>query len=467
MAINFNHINRFIMIVLLCLTVLQHASAQNPIASRQSAAQIAMKVDEYMNAAAKVDGFSGSILVALDGQPTFSKGFGMANIELNVPNTPQTVFRLASLTKQFTALAIMTLQERGKLNTSDSICKYLSDCPAAWQPITVRHLLTHTSGISNYTNFPDYAKTVLLPVTHESFIGRFRDKPLEFAPGEKFNYSNSGYYLLGVIVERTSGKSYEDFLQENIFTPLGMKNTGFDSHSRIIKNRAAGYEGQGEAIRNAQYIDMSNGFGTGSIISTTEDLLLWDTALYTEKLLSRKSLDEMFTPFKDFSPTKHYAYGLWLEKQSDRQAISHGGGATGFVNYMMRFPSERVAIIVLSNTRGPSERIAKDLSAVVFGAEYKVPQERKTIHVVAKTLDKYVGQYQLSPEAVMTITNENGKLMRQFPGQAKNELFAESETEFFLKTGNLKFIFVKDAEGNVINLTVNNNGRILTAKKIK
>jgi len=459
----------------LLLVVLQNSfviaiSAQTQTAQSTpiAAQQIAAKVDEYMNAAVRAEGFSGSILVARDGSHIISKGYGLANIELNVPNTPQTIFRLASLTKQFTALAIMMLQERGKLKTGDSVCKYLDACPAAWQPVTIRHLLTHTSGIPNYTSFPDFAQTSMLPATHESFIGRVKDKPLDFAPGEKFNYNNTGYYLLGVVVERAAGKSYEDFLQENIFTPLGMKNTGFDSPARIIKNRAAGYEGQGERIHNASYIDMSNGYASGAIVSTTEDLLLWDKALYTEKLLSRKSFEEMFTPFKDLSPTKNYAYAWWLEKQSDRQAISHSGHINGFSTYLMRYPAERVTVIVLSNNRGaPSERVAKDLSAVVFGAAYKIPQERKVIAVPSAVLEKYVGQYQLRPNFIITMSLDDGKLMMQPNNPQKVEMFATSETDFFLKAGNARFTFVKDAQGLVTGLIFHLNGQDTTAPRIK
>lgn len=470
-----NSIKRSLGFRLLLVVLLQHSfvisiAAQSPAAaaSAPTVQQVAAKVDEYMNAAVKAEGFTGSILVARDGSPLASKGYGFANVELNVPNTPQTVFRLASLTKQFTAVAIMMLQERGKLNTGDPVCKYLDNCPATWQPVTIRHLLTHTSGIPNYTSFPDFAKTAMSPATHESFIGRVKDKPLDFAPGEKFNYNNTGYYLLGVVVERAAGKSYEDFVQENIFSPLGMKNTGFDHPRRIIKNRAAGYEGQEEMVYNAPYIDMSNGYSAGFIVSTTEDLLLWDKALYTDKLVSRKSLDEMLTPFKDLSPGKNYAYALWLEKQSDRQAVSHSGHINGFSTYMMRYPAERVTVIVLSNNRGaPSERIAKDLSAVVFGAAYKIPQERKVIAVSSAVLEKYVGQYQLRPNFIITMSVENGKLMMQPNRPEKVEMFATSETEFFVKAGSAQFKFVRDAQGNVNGLVFHRNGQETTAPKIK
>ncbi len=376
MRINFIRINRFVTLAALCLFSVQFALAQNPDAP--SAQQIAAKVDEYLNAAVKFNHFSGSVLVARDGQPVISKGYGMANYELNVPNTPQTVFRIGSITKQFTAMAIMMLQERGKLNVNDPICKYLENCPAAWQPVTIRHLLTNTSGILSYTDLPDTQKVSVQPSTFAELVNLFRDKPLEFTPGEKFAYSNSGYYLLGLIIEKTSGKPYAEFLRENVFTPLGMKNSGYDDSHTLLPNRANGYEWAGKTFVNANYIDMGFAYSAGALYSTTGDLLLWDKALYTEKLVSRKSLDEMFTPFREMVRDGWggyaYAYGWFIGKQSGRQVSRHDGGIKGFSTDIIRFPSERVTVIVLNNNQTVIPyRVANDLSAIVFGAPYKLP----------------------------------------------------------------------------------------------
>lgn len=460
----FNAVNRLAAFIGLCLLFASYVPAQNSVASPPTAQQIAAKVDEYMNAAVRVDGFSGSILVARDGQPVVSKGYGMANVELDVPNTPQTVFRLGSVTKQFTAMAIMLLQERGKLNVNDPACKYLTDCPTSWQPMTVKNLLTHTAGVPNYTSFPDFAKTAVLPTTNAAMIAQLRDKPLEFAPGEKYAYSNSGYYLLGAIIERASGKSYADFLQENIFTPLGMKQTGYDSPLRIIKNRAAGYARQGGEIVNAAYMDMTIPYAAGALDSTTGDLLLWDQMLYTEKLVSRKTLDEIFTPFKS-----GYGYGWSIGKKFDRQEISHGGGIYGFATEIARFPADKVTVVVLSNVEGaPAGRIGNDLAAIVFGAAYEIPKERKEIAVDRKVLEKYVGQYELAaPKIVVGFTLENGKLFGQVGGQSKFALSAESETVFFSKDVNLQITFTRDAQGQTTGLTFKQGGAVIPAQKIK
>ncbi len=453
-----------LLLSVLCLVFSSDALAQaNTSAPQQSPQQLAAKIDEYMTAAARVNRFSGSILVARNGQPVISKGYGMANLETQTPNAAQTKHRIGSLTKQFTAMGIMMLQERGKLNVNDSVCKYLADCPQAWQPITIRNLLTHTSGIPNYTDFPDFAQMRLQIVNPVSFVETFRNKPLEFAPGEKFNYSNSGYYLLGLIIERASSKPYAEFLRESIFTPLGMINTNFENARTPAANRSIGYSWQGDNFVKASYVDVSIPYAAGALSSTTEDLLRWDAALYTTKLVSQKSLDEIFTPFKS-----SYGYGWGITKQYNRRVVAHSGGINGFKSFIARFPDDRVTVVVLSNNEdAPSQRIGGALTAIVFGEEYKIPQERRAVALDPKTLDAYAGQYQLAPTFIITVTNENGKLMAQATGQEKFELFAESETKFFLKAVDAQVTFVKDAGGRITQMILHQNGRDLPAPKIK
>ena len=467
MHYNFKRIKTFIVFAGLILFAAQLAFAQGSIASAQTAERIAAKVDEYMNAAVKVDDFSGSVLVARDGKLIFNQSYGLANIELGAPNTPQTVFRIGSISKPMTATAVMMLHERGKLNTGDSICKYLDNCPSAWQPITVKHLLTHTSGISDYLYFPDFIETIALPVTHEKMIGRFRDKPLEFAPGEKFAYGNSNYYLLAVIIERASGKSYTDFLRENIFAPAGMKQTGDFDNRDIVKNRAAGYSLKNDRPANAVYFHPSQLLGTGSFWSTTEDLLLFDQTLYTEKLLKRKTLDEMFTLYK-----ADYGYGWQVAPRFNRRLIMHGGDTLGFMGFLQRFTDDRVTIVLLSNKGYMNVlTLARDLPAIVFGEEYQLPQKAATIVVDQKILAQYAGEYQVSPNVVLTITLEDGKLMiaNSSNTRPKGELFAESETTFRRTGVDATFTFERDAEsGRISGLIIRNvNGATTKAPKIK
>jgi CubicO group peptidase (beta-lactamase class C family) len=454
---------RLFALALIGLLTSQSVQAQEAGTPAQSPPLDAQKIREYMDAATRINRFSGSILVARDGQPIVAGGYGMANYELDVPNTTRTVFRLGSLTKQFTATAVVILQERGKLKTGDSICALLADCPASWRPVTIRHLLTHTSGIPDYTRESAVDLPRAQPFTQSELIALFKDKPLEFPPGDRFSPSNSGYYLLGVIIERASGRSYEEFLQEAIFRPLQMASTGYDRTSRVIKNRASGYGVRGDDLVNAPYIDMSSAFAAGGLYSTGEDLLLWNRALEQEKLLSRASRDELFTAFKG-----EHAYGWYRRKRLDRQVLEHDGNIGGFFSSMTRFIDDRVTVIVLGNTARTNTRgVANDLSAIVFGAPYSLPQQRTTITLDPALLQKYAGDYQQEPGVVVTIAVEDGRLMRRIGAQPAAELSALSETEFLLKGIDLPITFVVDAQGRVTGYVTRRGGREVMRPKIK
>jgi CubicO group peptidase (beta-lactamase class C family) len=430
------------------------AAAQDP----------APKFDEYLSAIAAQQRFTGSVLVARDGKVIFSKGYGLANVELDVPNTPQTKFRLGSITKQFTATAILLLQERGKLSVSDPICKYFDNCPAAWSEVTVHNLLSHTGGIPNFTSFPDYMPKMMMPVTTQEMIARFKDKPLDFKPGEKWDYSNSGYFLLGAIIEKVSGESYESFLQKNIFDPLKLTGTGYDHFDTILKKRATGYSlSKGKTV-NSAFLDMTQPYSAGSLYSTVEDLFLWYEALYSGKVLSAKSFEMLTTPVKN-----NYAYGLGVETKFNRKMIAHGGGINGFATFIARFPEEKLTIVVLRNADygvPPPGKITQDFAAIVFGEKYEIPKPVTEIKVDPKVLDGYLGKYQLMPNFVLTISREGNQLMAQATGQPQLALFAESETTFFPKMVDLKITFVKDETGKVTHLILHQGGD-RQAKKIE
>jgi CubicO group peptidase (beta-lactamase class C family) len=330
--------------------------------------QLALRVDEYIDTAVRENRFSGSILIAREGRVLVSKGYGLANRELGVPITPETKFRIGSLTKQFTAMAVMILQERGKWKVQDSVCNYVPECPAVWADITIHHLLTHTSGIPDLLSFPDFQKTMALPSPVAQTVERFKGKPLEFKPGAKFKYSNSGYVLLGYIIERVSGRTFEAFLQENIFAPLKMSNTGSDHNELIIRNRAAGYSKRGDELINAPYIDMAIPTGGGSLYSTVEDLFLWDQALYAEKLVQKHSYETMLKPYAIADWGDGAAYGWFIGKdRSNRRYMGFLGGINGFAAQIMRYPDQKVLIVVLSNfSFAPVENIERDLADIVF-----------------------------------------------------------------------------------------------------
>lgn len=325
------------------LTIFLLLLAAVPSMAQDSAAQIDQIVRSYVDAKT----FMGSVLVARAGGIIINKGYGSANLEWNIANTPTTRFRLGSLTKQFTAACVLLLEERGKLSIDDPIGKHLTNSPATWGRITIRHLLTHTTGIPDFTGFRDYYPRVTLPTTVEELIQRFRDKPLEFVPDSRMKYSNSNYIVLGALIEKVGGKTFEQFLQENLLTPLGLKDTGYDSNWNIIPRRAAGYEQSPQGPINAQFIHMSIPHAAGAMYSTTEDLLRWERALFGGKVLKPASLRKMITPYKD-----NYALGLIVRSSNGRPSIGHGGGIEGFNTTLRYFPDDQLTIVVLANLNG-------------------------------------------------------------------------------------------------------------------
>jgi CubicO group peptidase (beta-lactamase class C family) len=405
--------------------------------------------------------FMGSVLVAQDGKVVFSKGYGFANLEWDVPNSPPAKFRLGSVTKQFTAACILLLEERGKLKIDDAVKKYMPDAPAAWDKVTIFNLLTHTSGIPSFTGFPDYASTEAIATTPEKLVARFRDKPLEFQPGEKWNYSNSGYVLLGYLIEKISGQSYSQFVQDNIFTPLGMKDSGYDSNSAIIAHRAAGYAPSDKGLINAGYIDMSIPLSAGALYSTTEDLLRWEQGLFGGKLLSVASLQKMTTPFKN-----DYAFALAVRDANGHKVIEHGGGIEGFNTQLSYYPDDKLTIVVLANQNtGATGDIASKLAALVHGDKVVLAGERKEVAVSPAILQTYVGTYELAPGFDIVMTVEGGQLMTQATGQPKFPVFAESETKFFLKVVDAQLEFVKNDKGEVTQVILHQGGRDAKAPK--
>ena len=425
------------------------------------------RVEEYMAARVQRDKFSGTVLIARAGQVIFCKGYGMANLELDVPCSPQTKFRLGSITKQFTAMAILMLQERGKLDVSDKIKKYIPDAPRTWDEITIHHLLTHTSGIPNVTSFPDFLKTLPNRVTLKELIARFKDKPLEFKPGEKFKYSNSGYILLGQIIETTTGKPYASFLKEAIFDPLQMHDSGYDNAAQVLKHRASGYTRLlGLAPANAQYIDMSIPHAAGALYSTALDLLKWDRALDSEKLISSKSLEAMHRPFKD-----GYGYGWAIDRKFGQPRYEHGGGIPGFVTIIERFPAEKLLVVALSNLETSRiEKIGDDLAAIALGQPYVVPREPKVAKLDPKLYDAYVGRYEGEladgkGKREFTVSTSSGRLMIQAKDQPKREAVPESETRFYLKAADGLVEFLRSQDGTVSSLEILDGNQNIKASR--
>ncbi|MFI5311149.1 MAG: serine hydrolase [Gemmatimonadales bacterium] len=419
-------------------------------------AQDPARMDQVVQSYVANHTFMGTVLVARGAQVLFSKGYGSANLEWDVPNATSTKFRLGSVTKQFTAASILLLEERGKLNVNDPVSKYLSDAPKAWEKITIFHVLTHTSGIPNFTGFPDYARLEPFATTPEQLVARFRDKPLDFEPGSAWSYSNSGYVLLGYLVERISGVKYDAFVRDNILTPLGMKDSGYDSNSGVIPHRAAGYVASGGRFENAGFIHMSVPHGAGALYSTTEDLLKWEQGLFGGKVIQPASLAKMTTPFK-----ANYAFGLSVDSVKGRKLIGHGGGIEGFNTELDYYPDDKLTVVVLGNVNGAAPgNIARQLGAVAHGETVTLASERKEVTLDAKTLARYVGAYRMAAGPAMVITQEGSQLLARLGTQPANPIYPLSATVFFLKVVDAEIEFAKnDSQGRPTQLILHQGGR--------
>lgn len=436
--------------------------AESAGATGELAPNIPAKVDEYLNAYVSQDRFSGSVLIAQGDNIIVRKGYNQADREHDVPNTPETKFRLGSVTKQFTAVAVLQLQQQGQLNLDDTLSTYLPDYPHG-DRITIENLLNHTSGIPNFTSFDDYQQVMRRDLSPPEIIDRFKDMDLGFQPGSQYSYSNSNYVLLGHLIEQISGQSYASFLREHVFDPLGMDDSGYDRRATILSHRAEGYNmnAQGELV-NAAFIDMSIPYAAGALYSTVDDLHKWDRALDTDRLLSASLREQMFTPGKG-----DYGYGWIIDEYASHKRISHGGGVNGFVSNIARFPEDDVVIAVLSNfIHAPIGQLSQDLAAIVFGQNYRLPEQRTAIQLDPELLERYVGTYQLNGQTLITITREGDHLGIQLTGQPMFGLYAKSKTEFFLKQVDAEVTFVTDDAGNVTRLILHQAGHDMPAPRV-
>lgn len=362
--------------LILCAVILLSVQVQS---LAQSQSQKTAKIDEVMTLANKYGLFNGSVLVAENGKVIYKKGLGLANMEWNIPNTPETRFRLGSITKQFTATLILQLVEQGKIKLDGKLSDYLPDYRKdIGQKVTIHQLLNHTSGIPSYTGLPGFFNDVSRdPYSVDDFVRKYASNDLQFEPGSKFSYNNSGYFLLGAIIEKVTGQPYERVLKEKIFDPLGMKNTGYDHYATILEKRASGYLKTPDGYVNAPYLDMSLPYAAGSMYSTVDDLYLWDQALYTDRLLSAQSKELMYKP-----TLNDYAYGWFITKAKlgtgteTVPSINHGGGINGFNTLIMRYPVQKNLVVLLDNTsQGESlDKLSQELTNILYNQPFDLPK---------------------------------------------------------------------------------------------
>jgi CubicO group peptidase (beta-lactamase class C family) len=433
-------------------------------------------VEILFQTAFKPDGPGAAVLVAKDGQILLEHSYGLADIGNRVPVTPETKFRIGSITKQFTAAAILKLYEEGKLSLQDPLSKFVPDFPRGPE-VTIHHLLTHTSGIHSYTSKPDFIGSATVGTKWEDHIKTFQNDPYDFDPGQKWLYNNSGFFLLGYIVEKVSRQSYADYLRSTFFEPLGMKDTGVHEVSAVLQHEATGYSFENGKVSKALNWDMSKAGGAGALYSTVRDLYRWNEAVFNGKVLKDSTLKAAFTPVKTASDdpsqpkSTGYGYGWGIDSLRGALEIGHGGGLNGFLSYLLRLPQQNFTVTVLANSAPPLRHgdpgsLAHEIVEFYLG-ETLPPRESPKIDrsLTAKDIESIAGRYDYGM-AILVVTLEQGKLFAQLGNQPKFEIFPRSSTNFFWKAVEADVTFMKDEDGQVTRAIHHQGGATITAPRL-
>jgi len=393
-------------------------------------------------------------LIAKDGKIIYRKAFGTANLELDIPMKPENVFELGSITKQFTSVSILMLMEQGKLSLQDDITKFIPDYPTQGKKISIHQLLNHTSGIKSYTAMESFRKIARTDLTPAEIIDIFKNEPMDFDPGEKYAYNNSGYNILGHIIEVVSGMSYGDFVEKHIFQKLGMKNSHYGSMSKIIKNRASGYQPTDNGYRIAEYLSLTLPYAAGSLMSCVDDMFLWSQAIHNNTLISEKSKQLAFTngTLNNGSPI-YYGYGFTVNEIGGVPTIEHGGGIFGYETYGVYVPSENVYVIVLTNRNGNGPtNITIRMAGHAIGKSFPTADSANAA-ISENTMKQWVGTYEFENGVTRFITLQDGKLYSQREGSQNMPLIVVSEDEYYFERSFSKYKFSKEDGKKVANFS--------------
>jgi D-alanyl-D-alanine carboxypeptidase len=441
--------------------------AQEAAKSAQAAPSLETRLDTLVGASYKPNEPGATVIVVKDGKTLLRKAYGIADTKGMKPMEAGMVLRLGSITKQFTAVGILMLAEEGKLALTDDITRFFPDYPAKGRKITVEHLLTHTSGIASYTSRTDYPLTMGRDVTPAQMIDSFKNDPLDFEPGTAYRYNNSGYFLLGAIIEKVSGMPYAKFVEQRIFVPLGMKDTAYEGYERSKTAHAAGHTQGAQGYEHSTPLSMSQPYAAGSLVSSVDDLARWDAAVSQGKLLKPASWKRAFTPYTlaDGKPTG-YGYGWQVGSLQGVPVVSHGGGINGFSTYALRLPEQKVFVAVLSNADGGVANpgvVASKAAALAMGKPFR---EFREIALDAATLDRYVGVYEVEKGVTRSFRREGEVLVMQRSGRSPMRLKAFSPNGFYLPDGYDWFEFVLDDKGRAASVNQYFDGKEMKQPRI-
>ena len=429
---------------------------------------IADELDAYMKALEKHQNFHGSVLVAKEGKVLLNQGYGFADLKENTQNKPQTRFAIGSMTKQFTAMAIMQLNEKDLLNVEDKVSKYLPDLPNG-DLITIHNLLTHTSGLVNYTDLNEFLGLDLDNKDPMVAVNLIKDMPLEFKPGEEFRYSNTNYVLLGIIIEKVTGMPFEDYLEKNIFTPLNMMNTGICYGKNNELHHATPYTGYLEVVPIDDKLVLTQTYGAGNMYSTIEDLYRWDRALKTEKLVKKETMDKIFKEHIALPEVGSYGYGWMIADTDMGKKISHGGNTMGFSSNIARYPDEDLVVIILTNNGYyNTEDLTDTLTSIAFNKDYEMPEVLEEIKIKDPNLyDSYVGKYEFLNGTYMDIFKKDNRLYAQVTGQDAFEIFPQTNSKFFAKSVDARFEFIANDKGIATELVFEQLGMKFNCQRVE
>jgi CubicO group peptidase (beta-lactamase class C family) len=429
-------------------------SARMPAAGY--AAQAEALVQDYV----RNELFSGAVLVARSGKPLFRKGFGAANREWAIANTPDTRFRIGSVSKQFTAAAIMRLVDERKLSLDDAVGAHVRDLPPAWQKVSIRQLLQHTSGIPRYTMLDDFLdRSSRIGHTPRQLIDLVKDLPLEFAPGTKFEYDNTGYVLLGCVIEAVSGMAYRDYLEQKLLGPLGLTHSGYDDGRRILDKAAQSYTDGLDGVVRVRAADISNAYAAGAMVSNIDDLLAWQQMLVNGKVLGPDSTAAVFT-----DGGHHYGLGWFIENRLSRKVYEHGGSWNGYESLLAYYPADKLTVIVLGNLgeQATVGRIADELARLALG----LPPAHRELRVDPRVFSRLVGRYRLAPDMIFSITSKDGQLFAQLSGQRQLQIYPEDANRYFSKAVDAQLVFDELDPDRAGYLILHQNGEQMKAPRI-
>lgn len=429
--------------------------------------------DTYMQTCAQLKKISGAVLVARGEEVLFSQAYGMASYELGVPNTPDTIFQLGSLTKPFTATAILQLQDAGSLRVTDPLATSMPDYPHGSE-IRLHHLLSNTSGIADYLLVPEFHQFMGRQTTVGELIASFRDRPLEFAPGERFSYSNSNWVLLGAIVEQLAGQSYNAFLQKRQFQPLGLAHTGYEEINSLVKGRASGYFLRDNGLVRSEYDDPTALYAAGGLHSTVGDVFRWLRTVYKGQVLSEDSRWQMLTPQATSGQEDQltYGYGWVIEKETKHPSISHSGAMHGYQTVAKHYTEDDLTVVVLNNFENVNVfEVEAALAAIAFGEPYTLPEKRTFIDLDLAVVVDYAGDYEGTfggRISTLKFFVEGGKFWMHVPPLPKSEIYVISPTQYFTRSkGEVELTFVRNTQGKVDRIELNWSGYPMTATRVQ